>query len=121
AGFDAANTRDFMVVHKITNLASSPTAFRMMKSSGVFEDAHNDANAKLLLRCANSAGETVNTEVVNWVETYLNCKVRDQYEETERRMTCWEHHALAHECPVGATGTALPGHSLVVLDDDMQV
>ncbi|SLJ84198.1 AMP-binding protein [Psychrobacter sp. DAB_AL43B] len=121
AGFDAQNTRDFMVRHKITNLASSPTAFRMMKSSGVFEKAHNDADAKLSLRCANSAGETLNTEVVNWVDTYLNCKVCDQYGQTETGMTCCEHHALAHECPVGSMGMALPGHTLVVLDDDMKV
>ena len=125
AGFDAANTRDFMVRHKISNLASSPTAFRMMKSSGVFEAAHNDNNndneAKLSLRCANSAGETLNTEVVNWVETYLNCKVCDQYGQTETGMTCCEHHALAHECPVGSMGMALPGHTLVVLDDDMNI
>ncbi|WP_201539873.1 AMP-binding protein [Psychrobacter sp. 1044] len=125
AGFDAQNTRDFMVRHKISNLASSPTAFRMMKSSGVFEksyhDNNNDNEAKLSLRCANSAGETLNTEVVNWVETYLNCKVCDQYGQTETGMTCCEHHALAHECPVGSMGMALPGHTLVVLDDDMNI
>lgn len=125
AGFDAANTRDFMVRHQISNLASSPTAFRMMKSSGVFEAAHNDNNndneATLSLRCANSAGETLNTEVVNWVETYLNCKVCDQYGQTETGMTCCEHHALEHECPVGSMGMALPGHTLVVLDDDMNI
>ncbi|WP_296236940.1 AMP-binding protein [Psychrobacter sp. UBA5136] len=121
AGFDAANTRDFMVRHKITNLASSPTAFRMMKSSGVFEKSHDDVNSLLSLRCANSAGETLNTEVVNWVETYLNCQVKDQYGQTETGMTCCAHHALAHECPTGSMGMALPGHTLVVLDDDMQV
>ncbi|WP_296243240.1 MULTISPECIES: AMP-binding protein [unclassified Psychrobacter] len=130
AGFDAENTRDFMVRHKITNLASSPTAFRMMKSSGVFEKAYDDnssdandsdTNNKLSLRCANSAGETLNTEVVNWVETYLNCQVKDQYGQTETGMTCCAHHALAHECPTGSMGMALPGHTLVVLDDDRQV
>lgn len=125
AGFDATNTREFMVRHKITNLASSPTAFRMMKSSGVFdsvnEETHNDTNAKLSLRCANSAGETLNTEVVNWVETYLACQVKDQYGQTETGMTCCAHHALAHDCPVGSMGMALPGHTLVVLDDDMNV
>ena len=118
AGFDAENTRDFMVRHKITNLASSPTAFRMMKSSGVFEKAHND---KLSLRCANSAGETLNTEVVSWVETHLGCKVFDQYGQTETGMTCCEHHGLAHECPVGSMGMPLPGHTLVVVDDEMNV
>ena len=125
AGFDAQNTRNFMVRHNISNLASSPTAFRMMKSSGMFENAHNDANvnaeAKLSLRCANSAGETLNTEVVSWVETYLNCQVLDQYGQTETGMTCCEHHALEHKRPVGSMGVALPGHTLVVLDDDMQV
>lgn len=125
AGFDATNTRDFMIRHQITNLASSPTAFRMMKSSGVFdsvnEGAHNDTNTKLSLRCANSAGETLNTEVVNWVETYLACQVKDQYGQTETGMTCCAHHALAHDCPVGSMGMALPGHTLVVLDDDMNV
>ncbi|WP_201617207.1 AMP-binding protein [Psychrobacter immobilis] len=121
AGFDATNTRDFMVRHKITNLASSPTAFRMMKSSGVFDaSSANDDNA-LSLRCANSAGETLNTEVVSWVESHLGCQVCDQYGQTETGMTCCEHHALAHECPVGSMGMALPGHTLVVLDDDMQV
>ena len=125
AGFDATHTREFMVRHQITNLASSPTAFRMMKSSGIFdnvdEGAHNDTNAKLSLRCANSAGETLNTEVVNWVETYLECQVKDQYGQTETGMTCCAHHALAHDCPVGSMGMALPGHTLVVLDDDMNV
>jgi acetyl-CoA synthetase len=127
AGFDANNTRDFMVRHKITNLASSPTAFRMMKSSGVFDNKDNndddleDNSTKLALRCANSAGETLNTEVVNWVETYLACQVKDQYGQTETGMTCCAHHALAHECPVGSMGMALPGHTLVVIDDDMNV
>lgn len=121
AGFDATNTRDFIVRHGITNLASSPTAFRMMKSSGVFEEISEDNPSKLSLRCANSAGETLNTEVVSWVQNHLGCRVCDQYGQTETGMTCCEHHALEHECPVGSMGMALPGHTLVVLDDDMQV
>ena len=71
AGFEAQNTFDFMARHGITNLASSPTAFRMMKSSGVF-DGNSD---KLALRVANSAGETLNTEVVGWVKDNLDCRV----------------------------------------------
>lgn len=121
AGFDATNTRDFIVRHQITNLASSPTAFRMMKSSGVFEEISANTLSTLSLRCANSAGETLNTEVVSWVQSHLGCQVCDQYGQTETGMTCCEHHALAHECPVGSMGMALPGHTLVVLDDDMQV
>lgn len=125
AGFDATNTRDFMLRHKITNLASSPTAFRMMKSSGVFDEVTNDGSEnddhKLSLRCASSAGETLNTEVVGWVKSHLGCQICDQYGQTETGMICCEHHALTHKCPVGSMGMALPGHTLVVLDDDMQV
>ena len=73
------------------------------------------------MRCTKSAGETLNTEVVNWVDTYLNCKVCDQYGQTETGMTCCEHHALEHKRPVGSMGMALPGHTLVVLDNDMKV
>lgn len=115
AGFDAQNVFDFMVRHGITNLASSPTAFRMMKSSGVF-DGNTD---KLSLRVANSAGETLNTEVVSWVTSHLGCRVCDQYGQTETGMTCCVHHALTHEAPTGSMGVPLPGHTLVVLDDDM--
>ncbi|MGM8872030.1 AMP-binding protein [Psychrobacter sp. 2Y5] len=122
AGFDATDTRDFMLRHNITNLASSPTAFRMMKSSGVFKRTSDDDNDEQpSLRVANSAGETLNTEVVSWVESHLGCKVCDQYGQTETGMTCCEHHALHHKCPVGSMGMALPGHRLVVLDEDMQV
>lgn len=115
AGFDAQNVFDFMVRHKITNLASSPTAFRMMKSSGVF-DGNTD---KLSLRVANSAGETLNTEVVSWVTSHLGCRVCDQYGQTETGMTCCVHHALAHDAPTGSMGLPLPGHTLTVLDDEL--
>lgn len=121
AGFDATNSRDFMIRHKISNLAASPTAFRMLKSSGVFAPLTADSDDALTLRVANSAGETLNTEVVSWVESHLGCKVCDQYGQTETGMTCCEHHALEHKRPVGSMGLALPGHTLVVLDDEMQV
>lgn len=123
AAFDATNTRDFMLRHKITNLASSPTAFRMMKSSGVFKKIADSTehDNELSLRVANSAGETLNTEVVGWVGSHLGCQICDQYGQTETGMICCEHHALAHKCPVGSMGMPLPGHTLVILDDDMQV
>ncbi len=114
-GFDAQQTFDFMKNHKISNLASSPTAYRMMKSSGVFD---NKADDFPFLVKANSAGETLNTEVVNWVQDNLGCLVLDQYGQTETGMTCCAHHSLQHPTPVGSMGVPLPGHELIVLDDD---
>lgn len=116
SSFSAQNTLNFLIRHKITNLASSPTAFRMMKSSDIF----NGQKDNLSLRCANSAGETLNTEVVSWVKSHLGCSICDQYGQTETGMTCCEHHALNHTCPVGSMGLAMLGHKLVVLDENMQ-
>ncbi|PNK61626.1 AMP-binding protein [Psychrobacter sp. FDAARGOS_221] len=116
AGFDAQNTLDFLTRHNISNIASSPTAFRMMKSSGIFDHAAD----KLSLRVANSAGETLNTEVVGWVNEHLGCPIYDQYGQTETGMTCCMHHALSHDVPTGCMGLPLPGHTLVVVDENMQ-
>ncbi|ODC04098.1 AMP-binding protein [Terasakiispira papahanaumokuakeensis] len=112
AGFSAEDTLDFLKQHQITNLASAPTAYRMMKSSGVL-----DGQAEhLAIRVASSAGEPLNTEVVNWVTDHLGCRVMDHYGQTETGMTCCCHHQLDHDCPVGSMGLPLPGYRLVILD-----
>ncbi|SFB79761.1 acetyl-CoA synthetase [Marinospirillum celere] len=112
AGFTAENTLDFLKKHKITNLASAPTAYRMMKSSGVLDGKSNE----LSLRVASSAGEPLNTEVVNWVGDNLGCRVMDHYGQTETGMTCCCHHALTHLSPVGSMGMPMPGYRLAILD-----
>ncbi len=114
AGFNAQQTLDFIKNHKITNLASSPTAFRMMKSSGIFD---NKTQELPLLQRISSAGEPLNTEVVTWVADNLGCKILDHYGQTETGMSCCCHHSLAHEQPIGSMGKPLPGYHLVVLDD----
>lgn len=108
ASFDATNTLNFMQRHQITNLATSPTAYRMMKSSGVFKEITDDSADTLSLRCANSAGETLNTEVISWIERHLGCHICDQYGQTETGMICCAHHGLSHQCPVGSMGMAMP-------------
>ncbi len=61
AAFDAQGALDFMIKHEITNFAAAPTAYRLMKSSGLFDEVKD----KLSLRVASSAGEPLNTEVVS--------------------------------------------------------
>lgn len=117
SGFNAEQTFNFIKNHRINNLASSPTAYRMMKSSGVFE---NKADELSFLKRASSAGETLNIEVVNWVKDNLGCPVMDQYGQTETGMTCCCHHTLTHETPVGSMGMPLPGYHLVVLDSEFK-
>lgn len=112
AGFSAEGALAFMTRHRITNFAAAPTAYRLMKASGLFDDAHQT----LTLRAANSAGEPLNTEVVTWVEKSLGCPVMDHYGQTETGMTCNNHHSLEHPKHVGAMGVPMPGYRLAILD-----
>ena len=112
AGFSAEGALAFMKRHHITNFAAAPTAYRLMKASGLFDDAHET----LELRAASSAGEPLNTEVVTLVEKSLGCPVMDHYGQTETGMTCNNHHALDHLKHVGAMGVPMPGYRLAVLD-----
>lgn len=112
AAFSAENTLEFLKKHKITNLASAPTAYRMLKSSGVLDNQKTN----LHLRRASSAGEPLNTEVVNWVSEHLGCRVMDHYGQTETGMVCNCHHLLKHDTPVGSMGLPMPGYRLVILD-----
>ncbi|UYG01122.1 AMP-binding protein [Halomonas sp. GD1P12] len=112
AGFSAEGALAFMKRHDITNFAAAPTAYRLMKASSLFDDAHQSLN----LRAASSAGEPLNTEVVNWVEKALGCAVMDHYGQTETGMTCNCHHGLDHPKHVGGMGVPLPGYRLAILD-----
>jgi len=112
AGFSAEGALAFMARHRISNFAAAPTAYRLMKASGLFDDAHRT----LTLRAASSAGEPLNTEVVTWVERSLGCPVMDHYGQTETGMTCNNHHALDHPKHVGAMGVPMPGYRLAILD-----
>lgn len=112
AGFSAEGALDFMKRHSITNFAAAPTAYRLMKASGLFDDAHQS----LVLRAASSAGEPLNTEVVTWVEKSLGCEVMDHYGQTETGMTCNNHHTLNHPKHIGGMGVPLPGYRLAILD-----
>ncbi|MCE8020095.1 AMP-binding protein [Halomonas sp. MCCC 1A11036] len=112
AGFSAEGALAFMQRHRITNFAAAPTAYRLMKASGLFDSAHES----LELRVASSAGEPLNTEVVTWVERSLGCPVMDHYGQTETGMTCCNHHALEHPKHVGAMGVPMPGYRLAILD-----
>ena len=112
AGFTAEGALEFMRRHRISNFAAAPTAYRLMKASGLFDEAHSE----LELRVASSAGEPLNTEVVTWVERALGCPVMDHYGQTETGMTCCNHHALGHLKHVGAMGVPMPGYRLAILD-----
>ncbi|AJP56894.1 AMP-binding protein [Pandoraea vervacti] len=106
----------YRIVNKlgITNLAGSPTAFRLLIAGG----DKAAAPVKGRLRAVSSAGEPLNPEVIRWFAEHLDVTIHDHYGQTELGMVVCNHHALAHPVQSGAAGFASPGHRVVVLDDE---
>ena len=100
----------------ITNLAGSPTAYRLLIAGG--EQFARSIKGKL--RIVSSAGEPLNPEVIRWFADNLNVVIHDHYGQTELGMVLCNHHGLDHPVHQGAAGFASPGHRIVVLDENHQ-
>jgi acetyl-CoA synthetase len=112
--FTAESTYRIIAEHGITNLAGSPTAFRLLIAAG----PEAAAAAKGRLRVVSSAGEPLNPEVIRWFAEHLDVVVHDQYGQTETGMVLGNHHGLAHPVSPGSAGFAMPGYRVTVLGDD---
>ncbi|MBH3450401.1 acyl-CoA synthetase [Pseudomonas putida] len=97
----------------ITNLAGSPTAYRMLIAAG----SAFSAPVKGRLRVVSSAGEPLNPEVIRWFANELGVTIHDHYGQTELGMVLCNHHGLSHPVHLGSAGFAIPGHRIVVLDE----
>ena len=97
----------------ITNLAGSPTAFRLLLAAG--SGAARPAKGRL--RVVSSAGEPLNPEVIRWFAAHLAVPIADHYGQTELGMVVCNHHALAHPVHPGSAGLAMPGFRVAVLDE----
>lgn len=104
------------ILHKyrITNLAGSPTAFRLVMGTGPEAVAPISGQ----LRAVSSAGEPLNPEVIRWFAEHLRVPIYDHYGQTELGMVICNHHGLHHLVQVGTAGHAMPGHRVVILNDD---
>ncbi|NER63309.1 AMP-binding protein [Pseudomonas sp. MAFF212427] len=100
----------------ITNLAGSPTAYRMLIAAG---EAFS-APIKGRLRVLSSAGEPLNPQVIRWFAEHLQVTIHDHYGQTELGMVLCNHHGLEHPVHMGAAGFAVPGHRIVVLDEQQR-
>ena len=113
-GFTAESTYRIIKSHGITNLAGSPTAFRLLIAAGP-EPADG---VKGQLRAVSSAGEPLNPEVIRWFAEHLDAPIHDHYGQTELGMVVNNHHGLDHPIRVGSAGLAMPGYRVAVLDDE---
>ena len=115
-GFTVDSTCRVVREHGITNMAGSPTAFRLLLA------ARNEVEAQIKgrLRAVSSAGEPLTPEVIRWFSTGLGCTIHDHYGQTELGMVLCNHHALSHPVSIGTAGYAMPGHRVVVLDEQQR-
>ncbi|WP_342245126.1 acyl-CoA synthetase [Pseudomonas sp. OTU5201] len=112
-GFTVESTCRIIREYGITNLAGSPTAYRLLLAA---RDEVEGA-IKGSLRAVSSAGEPLTPEVIRWFAEGLGCTIHDHYGQTELGMVLCNHHALEHPVRLGAAGFAMPGHRVVVLDE----
>ncbi|WP_420839970.1 AMP-binding protein [Allorhizobium sonneratiae] len=112
-GFTAESTYRIIDRLGVTNLAGSPTAYRLLIAAG--DEAA--AAIKGRLRVVSSAGEPLNPEILRWFETHLAAPIYDHYGQTEMGMVVNNHHGLAHPVRPGSAGFAMPGYRVAVLDE----
>ena len=111
--FTSESTYQMVRKYGITNLAASPTAYRMLMA----DDNELIQSSELGLRVASSAGEPLNPAIISWAKHRLGCLVMDHYGQTETGMTCCNYSDLEQPCVrVGSMGFSLPGHRVVVLN-----
>lgn len=113
-GFTAEDTYRLIKKYKITNLAGSPTAFRLLIGAG--NKMANEIKGQL--RRVSSAGEALNPEVIRWFKEELGTPICDHYGQTETGMMVNNHHALEHKINPGSMGFPMPGFQIAILDED---
>ncbi|CAK9890274.1 MULTISPECIES: AMP-binding protein [Pseudomonas] len=111
--FSVQSTCQVINKYAITNLAGSPTAYRLLIAAG----SEFSAPIKGRLRVVSSAGEPLNPEVIRWFADELDVTIHDHYGQTELGMVLCNHHGLQHPVHLGSAGFAIPGHRIVVLDE----
>ncbi|KTC54411.1 AMP-binding protein [Pseudomonas fluorescens ABAC62] len=111
--FSVESTCRIISKYAISNLAGSPTAYRLLIAAGAeFADP-----VRGQLRIVSSAGEPLNPQVIRWFAEQLGVVIHDHYGQTEIGMVLCNHHGLRHPVREGSAGYALPGQRIVVLDD----
>ena len=87
--FSVESTCRIIRDYGITNLAGSPTAYRLLMPPA----RPRKLALKGRLRAVSSAGEPLTPEVIRWFADRLGTTIHDHYGQTELGMVLCNHHA----------------------------
>ena len=110
--FDAKGVLGALERHQITTLCAPPTVWRMLIQESL-------GRYRVALREALSAGEPLNPEVIEQVQTAWGLTIRDGYGQTET--TLQVGNSPGQPMKIGSMGRPMPGYDVVLLDADGQV
>jgi acetyl-CoA synthetase len=110
--FDAKAVLGALVRHRVTTLCAPPTVWRMLIQEPL--DTYHVA-----LREALSAGEPLNPEVIEQVQSVWGVTIRDGYGQTETTLQIG--NPPGQPIKIGSMGRPMPGYDVVLLDPDGQV
>jgi acetyl-CoA synthetase len=109
AKFDPARALDLIRRCEIRNIFMPPTALRMLRQSG-------ESASGVKLRSLASGGESLGADLVEWGRETFGLTINEFYGQTECNLVIGNGEGLA-PFRAGWTGTAIPGHTVRIVDD----
>jgi acetyl-CoA synthetase len=106
---------EFCERHRVTKVLAAPTLVRMLRKFG---DDLAAAHPLPALKLVTMQGEPLDGDTFEWTTTTFGVPVVNAYGQTETGST-WTYPVYGVEpLKAGSVGTAVPGHSFEVVDDD---
>jgi acetyl-CoA synthetase len=107
--FDPVEALRLMAQHGVRNVFMPPTALKMLRASGA-----KDAGVRL--RTLASGGESLSEDLIDWGRSMFGLTINEFYGQTECNLVVGNGAALPPVRP-GWTGTAIPGHTVAIIDE----
>ncbi|MDT7644948.1 MAG: acetyl-CoA synthetase [Pseudonocardiales bacterium] len=101
--------------HRVTKVLAAPTLLRMLRRFG---DDLAAAHPLPALKLITAQGEPFDVDTFDWATTTFDVPIVNAYGQTETGST-WSYPVYGVESiKAGSVGTAVPGHTFDILDDD---
>jgi acetyl-CoA synthetase len=108
--FDPGEALRLMARYGVRNVFMPPTALKIVRASGAKEPG-------VRLRTLASGGESLSEDLIEWGRSTLGLTINEFYGQTECNLVVGNGAALPAVRP-GWTGTAIPGHTVAIIDEN---